>query len=226
MPLYLTSREWRELLGWFVRGVGSAAITRETGLHRQRVLRALIYARQAMAREVSPGFPKEAQFGAIYLGGQAEAKNRPQLPEQKPGGPEDPGTSSFAIVCNNGKVRIESISDAEAGRLLPLIPRGVREKSPSRLEARGSQAQTCYAEDAVGEDAVEARPAEESQINRLRGFWGYLKRQLAGRGGIRRERLPLYLAEYVWRYNHRQLSAERQIQQLMRLLRRSVRVGG
>ena len=32
-----------------------------------------------------------------------------------------------------------------------------------------------------------------------------MKRQLAAKGGIRRERLGLYLAEYVWRYNHRKL---------------------
>jgi transposase len=44
---------------------------------------------------------------------------------------------------------------------------------------------------------------EGSHVKGLEGFWGYLKRWLAAKGGIRRERLPLYLAEYVWRYNHR-----------------------
>jgi hypothetical protein len=37
----------------------------------------------------------------------------------------------------------------------------------------------------------------QNHINGLEGFFGYLKRQLASRGGIRRERLPFYLAEYV-----------------------------
>ena len=36
-----------------------------------------------------------------------------------------------------------------------------------------------------------------------KGYWGYLKRKLASKGGIRREKLPLYPAEYVGRYNHR-----------------------
>jgi hypothetical protein len=53
-----------------------------------------------------------------------------------------------------------------------------------------------------------------NHINGLEGFWGYLKRQLASRGGIRREKLPLYLAEYVWRHNNRKLSVERQIEKL------------
>lgn len=47
-------------------------------------------------------------------------------------------------------------------------------------------------------------------INGLEGFWEYLKRKLAAKGGIRRERLPIFLGEYVWRYNHRQISLKEQ----------------
>lgn len=52
--------------------------------------------------------------------------------------------------------------------------------------------------------------------NGVEGFWGSLTRRLAAKGGIRRERLPLYLAEYVWRYNHRQESLLSQHRRLMR----------
>ena len=58
----------------------------------------------------------------------------------------------------------------------------------------------------------------KNHINGLEGFWGYLKRQLASRGGIRRKRLPLYLAEYVWRYNNRKLTIEKQIEKLLNLV--------
>ena len=57
-----------------------------------------------------------------------------------------------------------------------------------------------------------------NEINGLEGFWGYLKRRLAAKGGIRRERLPLYLAEYLWRYNHRNQSMETQKKQLLKML--------
>ena len=43
----------------------------------------------------------------------------------------------------------------------------------------------------------------KNHINGLKGFWGYLKRKLASKGGVRRIYLPLFLGEYVWRYNHR-----------------------
>jgi transposase-like protein len=59
----------------------------------------------------------------------------------------------------------------------------------------------------------------------LEGFWDYLRRRFAAKGGIRRERLPLYLAEYVWRFNHRRLSVDQQVQRLMDLLRRPIHFG-
>ena len=57
-----------------------------------------------------------------------------------------------------------------------------------------------------------------NHINGLEGFWGYLKRKLASKGGIRKERLPLCLAEYIWRYNHRNLTINKQIDNLLNLL--------
>lgn len=58
-----------------------------------------------------------------------------------------------------------------------------------------------------------------AHINGLKGFWGHLKRRLAAKGGIRRERPPLYLAEHVWRYNHRRWPLQRQVRELQPLLR-------
>ena len=59
-----------------------------------------------------------------------------------------------------------------------------------------------------------------NHINGLEGFWGYLKRRLAAKGGIRKERLPLYLAEYVWRYNLRNDSIQIQKKLIMKQLER------
>ena len=58
-------------------------------------------------------------------------------------------------------------------------------------------------------------------FGRIEGFWGYLQRQLRAKGGVRRERLPLYIAEYVWRYNHRRLSPAEQVRELFTLMRQA-----
>jgi transposase len=60
-----------------------------------------------------------------------------------------------------------------------------------------------------------------NHINGLEGFWGYLKRKLSSKGGIRRDRLPLYLAEYVWRYNHRSDAERIKIRRIIQLLEKS-----
>ncbi|MGC8804842.1 MAG: IS1595 family transposase [Candidatus Ratteibacteria bacterium] len=59
-----------------------------------------------------------------------------------------------------------------------------------------------------------------NHINGLEGFWGYLKRQLSSRGGIRKEKRNLYLAEYVWRYNNRESTTDEKINKLLDLIKK------
>ena len=61
--------------------------------------------------------------------------------------------------------------------------------------------------------------AKETTSTGWKGSGGYLKRSLAAKGGIRKDiRFHLYLAEYVWRYNHRNESITMQKKQLLKLL--------
>lgn len=64
----------------------------------------------------------------------------------------------------------------------------------------------------------------EVNSNGMEGFWGVLKRRLKTTGGIRRERLYLYVAEEVWRYNYRKLPEAEQIERILTLLKK--RFGG
>ena len=63
-------------------------------------------------------------------------------------------------------------------------------------------------------------PSENKKyrIDALETFWGYLKRKLSAKGGIRKEKLPLYLGEYAWRYNHRKLSFQEKEKHLLSLI--------
>lgn len=62
-----------------------------------------------------------------------------------------------------------------------------------------------------------ARP-KRHRLDSLESFWGYLKGKLSVRGGVRKERLSLYLGEYVWRYNHRKLTLKQQEECLLNLV--------
>ena len=83
-----------------------------------------------------------------------------------------------------------------------------------------------YVHRLVRHEEQEYGDGKRSHVNGLEGFRGYLKRMLAAKGGIRRERLPLYLAEYVWRYNQRKLAIRDQINIVLSQLQNTHELGG
>jgi transposase len=221
LPLQLGRREWQKLLHWFLRGLPARAIAQETGLHHQRVFRALTHVRVAMQEDIPDVFSGTVEVDETYLGGQWKNK---RLSERKTGSKRGRGTKKtpvFGILCRGGKVWAQIVPDVEARTLLPLITKQVEPgstvcsdtwKSYTGVAANG------YVHRLVKHQEGEYSDNKGNHINGLEGFWGYLKRRLAAKGGIRRERLPLYLTEYVWRYNHRNETIESQKKQLLKLL--------
>jgi len=66
----------------------------------------------------------------------------------------------------------------------------------------------------------EPRPGQPTiPFGRIEAFWAYMQRQLRAKGGVRRERLALYLGEYVWRYQHRLIAQTDQVRTLVTLIR-------
>jgi len=220
LPLYLTKRQWRQLLRWFLRGLSAAQVAEETGLRRERVLRALLLVRQAMSRDVPPIFSGTVEVDETYLGGKWRNK---RLGERAQGTKRGRGTTKqavFGILCRGGQVWAEVVPNVEAKTLLPLLRQRVTAGS-----VVCSDTFTSYTGIAAGgyvhrlvDHSQSFSDRKGSHVNGLEGFWGYLKRRLAAKGGVRRERLPLYLAEYVWRYNHRRLSVAEQVKDLLNLL--------
>ena len=60
--------------------------------------------------------------------------------------------------------------------------------------------------------------SERVPFGPLEAFWAAVQRQLRAKGGIRRERLDLYLASFAWRYNRRQLARSEQVEELLSLI--------
>lgn len=52
LPLRLTPRQWRQVLGGFVRGMSTHLVAQTTGVGRKRVLRSLTVVRRTMARAI------------------------------------------------------------------------------------------------------------------------------------------------------------------------------
>lgn len=207
MPLRLTTPQWRLVLRWFVRGMSSAQIARETRLDRKRILRALLVVRRRMS-ELAPS--------DLTLAHERDEEETPDTTQTDTVSGRS-RTPVLAIYESHGQFWGEVVSEKEAAR----IARAIRERGPDRLELPGIgpynavvYRRRLYRLSESGEGG------SSTQFGQIEAFWSYLQRQLRSKGGIRRARLNLYLAEYAWRYNHRKLGPDEQVRELMLLVRR------
>jgi len=184
------------VLEWYVRGAPSAEIARETGLDRKRVLRALLVVRQSMLNSAA-AHPRRS----------TRALERPRVGAKQ-------RTAALGLHLANGDAWADVISDSDAEQL----GRRLRERTgrPSLSGSGLPYAAVVYRGRLY---RVDHANADRTPFGRVEAFWAYLQRQLRSKGGIRRERLGLYLADFAWRYNHRKLARSEQVRQLLTLIR-------
>jgi len=205
MPLRLNAAQWRLVLRWFVRGMSSAQIAHETRLDRKRVLRALLVVRRRMRALIPP------ELLAALL-------------HEEDDGTEPPPTRSpvLAIYASES----EFWADVVPENMVLRVARAVRERGPEGLDLPELAPYSAVVYRRRLYRLAESSDRRSStHFGQVESFWAYLQRQLRSKGGIRRSRLDLYLAEYAWRYNHRKLSPEQQVRALMQLVRRPLRGG-
>lgn len=204
----------------FALGLSCNQITEETGLERKRVLRALTCLRRAVLLEAPEVFAGTIEVDETYVGGQRRNQRKAQRAVPSKHGRGTTKQPVFGILCREGKVWAEVVPNIQAETLLPLITKQVRPGSTvcsDTLVSYTGVAAKGYVHRLVDHHATYS-DGKGTHINGLEGFWGYLKRSLASRGGIRREKLPLFLGEFVWRYNHRKQSISTRRSELMKLL--------
>jgi len=182
-----------------------------------------------MVRDIPPVFEGIVEIDETYLGGSWKNKRKSTRAQGSKRGRGTSKQAVFGILCRNGKVWAEVVPDVEANTLMPLLRKRVAVGSTvcsDTFRSYTGVAAKGYVHRLVKHDKQEYVDAQGNHINGLEGFWGYLKRKLAAKGGIRRERLPLYLAEYVWRYNHRDIKIGGQIKLILSLLQNKYKFSG
>jgi len=184
-------------------------IADETGLERKRVLRALTVVRRAMARGGPPG-TKEIVTKSARI-----AERLPAGMGRTAGSRARASPPVIGLYAAQGEgVWAEVVPDAEAGQFRQAVrarrrPDGIERSELSRYAALVYRGRFYR----LGDRA-------SGRFGELEAFWAYVRHQLSGRGGIRRSRLGLYLAEYSWRYNRRRFTPAKQLRDLVGLLRR------
>ncbi len=193
-------------------------ILARVNISKYKLLKTLTLLRMEMTKNVPDVFDGYVEVDETYLGGQMKNRKMKERLKYQKRSKRTRGFGTikqpvFGILCRNGKVWAKVIDKTKAIDLHPLIEKQVRKGSTICSDTwRGYTgiALRGYVHRLVKHSEFEYADKKGNHINGLEGFWGYLKRKLAARGGIRRERLPIYLGEYVWRYNHRNLSLKEQ----------------
>ncbi len=221
--VYVPKKILKLVIEEFVLGHSTNLILERRAISKYKLLKILIALRAVMTKDVPEPFSGIVEVDETYLGGQW--KNKPLKIRQKSRKSKSGrGTSkqpTFGILCRNGLVWAEVVSGVEAGDLLPLIEKQVKKGSlvcSDTWRAYTGIAAKGYVHRLIDHSEGEYSDQRGGHINGLEGFWGYLKRRLAAKGGIRRERLPLYVGEYVWRYNHRALPHKQKAKRLYKLI--------
>jgi len=207
LPLRLSKRQWRALLEWFVRGMTSAQIAHETQLERKRILRALTVVRAAMLESAPEGLRPLASTRRAL---EALAHDH-ETADRRAGRPK-PAVLGLRLVGE--QVWAEVVPELEAESLI----RTLRERKNGRALHEANMPE--YAAVVYRSRLYRLTNGGSAPFGHLEGFWAYLHHRLRSKGGIRRPRLGLYLAEYAWRYNHRKLTPREQIRLLLKLIGR------
>ena len=207
--VYLTSDQWNGIITWFLLEQSSQSIPDWTGIDRKRVLRALAWIRRGLVKDVPEFFSGTVEVNETYVGGHWKNERtsiRDQKTKRVSGSKKQP---VFRILCRNGLVWAEIVENVDATTLQPLISSEVRKGSivcSDMWRAYTGRASRGFVLRLVNRGDREYSDGKGNHFDGLEGFWGYLKRKLSANGGIRRDKLYLYLGEYVLRYNHRKES--------------------
>ena len=190
---------------------------------KYRLLKLTQLRRIAMTVDVPGSFSGTVEVDETYMGGQWKNK-RKKVKSREPQSKRGKGTTKqaiFGILCRKGKVYAQLIDGVSKKDLQPVIERKVSKGSTvcsDTWKGYTGIAIKGYVHRLVDHSKNEYSDMKGGHINGLEGFWGYLKRNLVSRGGIRKSRLKYYLGEYIWRYNHRKLTLNNQVKTLFNLI--------
>ena len=213
----------KQVIAEFILAHSTNVILERIRITKYKLLKTLLALRTAMTKDVPPVFEGIVEVDETYVGGQWKNK-RLETRRISAKSKRGRGTTKqpvFGILCRNGKVFAELIDHVEAEDLQPIIEKKVKRGSVvcsdtwrgyTGIAAKG------YVHRMVEHGRNEYSDKKGNHINGLEGFWGYLKRKLSAKGGIRRKMLHLYLGEYVWRYNYRNQSFKQQERSLLTTL--------
>lgn len=218
----VTKKLWQVAIATFLRERTVRRIAEETGLSIKTAQRMAHHLRTQMAQVRPDLFQGPVEMDETYIGGQRKNK---KLHIRRIKGKRGHGTDKLPIVglfCrDSGQVYV----DVEPRKLdVAYIFKTIQERvAPgSRIYTDGFKmyrglSKLDYIHEFV-DHANDEYVRGEIHTNNIEGFWGVLKRKMGCIGGMRRDRLHLFVAEIAWKFNHRKQALKEQEVTLLSLI--------
>jgi len=218
----LSDTTWQKCISLFLTQRAIRTVAREANIGHTQAEKITHLVRILMAADTPPLFSGVSEADETFIGGQWKNKRRSI---RRLGTKKGHGTTKIPItgVLNRptGMVQAKVLWKRTGETYWRFIVSCLTKDSI--LYTDGYKMNRGIKNYNIAHDYVDHHRGEyvrgDVHTNGIEGFWGYLKRHMALVGGIRRDRLPLFVAEFVWRYNNRKLTHEEQCQKILKLLK-------
>lgn len=225
-----TEKEWKQCIKIFLRERTINRIVDETPLGYRRAQKMAHYLRLCMSKDMPSKFKGITEIDETYVGGQRKNKKlhiRRLSPSRR-----GHGTDKLPIVGlfnrDTGQVYVEVLKRDLKGRGSKIFKiMGIIKKRTAKGSLIYTDTYQLYKHlntyHECKHESVNHYQGEYSRgsihTNNIEGFWGILKRRLGCIGGMKRDRLYLFVSEITWKFNHRKISLKQREEKLLNLIK-------
>ena len=196
----ISSKQFRQLVRYFVLDLTASQIALLTGLNRNTVNRYLLAIRERIAHfcETQSPFGGEVEVDESYFGARRIKGKRGRGAYGK--------TIVFGLFQRNGQVYTELVPNCRKATLQAII-RG-KVALDSVIYSDGWRGHNGLVDVGYGKHLRVDHSKDEfvrgrAHVNGIEGFWGYAKARLVRFRGINKRTFYLHLKECEFRFNHR-----------------------
>lgn len=217
-----TEREWKRVILAVLddRSVRAVASDCCMGIVTAQAMVSLI--RKTMAADLPTGLHGIVEADETYMGPKWHNRKRSDLGKTRRGRGTD-NVPVFGVIEPKRKLVYAVVVPSIKGKdLLPIIKERVRKKTMVYTDTSTSYRRLRhlgYEHETVDHSNGEYVRGEVT-TNHIESFWGWLKRRHKVCGGIRNDRLHLFVGSWTWIFNHRHESLRDRVNYIMKLLQK------
>lgn len=218
-----TEKQWKDCIKVFLRERTIKRIVEETNIPHCRIEYMVQHLRDCMVEVLPNKFEGPSEMDETYIGGQRKNKC---LHIRRIKAKRGHGTDKLPIMGifdrSTGRVYVGLMKKKLSMKcILKILHK--RTVPNSKIYTDGFKMYRMLPNYGYQHEYVDHLQGEyvrgEVHTNNIEGFWGILKRKLGCIGGMRRDRLYLFVAEIVWKFNHRNMQMKEREEALFKVIK-------